>query len=549
MLKGPSMYNPKGNPIDSKARRNIVLGQMLKNNYLEQEAFDQLSALPIKINFNPASHKEGTATYFREYLREFLKKWVADNKKPDGSKYNIYSDGLKIYTTIDSKMQQYAEEAVSAHLANLQEEFFEQSKKNKNAPFQNLSKEETNRLMLRAMKTSERWRLMAEQDKTEEEIIKSFDVKRQMSVFSWQGEKDTLMTPRDSIRYYKHFLQTGMMSMEPQTGNVKVWVGGINYRHFQYDHVGVGARQVGSTFKPFVYATAINEMNLSPCDTLYDGLYTIPKGRHNLLEDWTPKNSNHEYSGIVTLKTALAKSINTISAKLIDRVGPQNVIDMANQLGVKSNIPNQPSIALGAVEITVRDMVAAYATFANQGVYVKPHVITRIEDKNGTVLYEPIPESKDVLSADVAYAVVKLLEGVTENGSGGRLRYQNSWAPFYKRMTGFPYAFTNPIAGKTGTTQNQSDGWFMGMVPNLVTGVWVGNQDRAAHFRGITYGQGATMALPIWGIFMKKCYEDKTLNVSKEDFKAPEELSIRVNCNQKAIDTLGIYQPTDDFNL
>jgi len=549
MLKGPSMYNPKGNPNNAKERRNIVLGQMLKNEFIEEAAFNQLSALPIKINFNPASHKEGTATYFREYLREFMRKWVEENKKPDGTDYNIYSDGLKIYTTIDSRMQQYAEEAVSAHLANLQEEFFLQSKKNKNAPFVNLSKEETDRLMLRAMKTSERWRLMKLQDKSDAEIIKSFDVKREMRVFSWKGEKDTLMTPRDSIRYYKHFLQTGVMAMEPQTGNVKVWVGGINYKHFQYDHVGVGARQVGSTFKPFVYATAINEMNLSPCDTLYDGVYTIPRGRHNLLEDWTPKNSNNEYSGIVTLKTALAKSINTISAKLIDRVGPQNVIDMTKSLGVRSEIPNQPSIALGAVEITVHDMVAAYATFANKGVYVKPHVITRIEDKNGTVLYEPVPVSKDVLSADVAYATVKLLEGVTENGSGGRLRYASSSSPFYKRMTGFPYAFTNSIAGKTGTTQNQSDGWFMGMVPNLVTGVWVGNQDRAAHFKGITYGQGATMALPIWGIFMKKCYEDKTLNVSKGEFEAPAEMSIRVNCNKKAIDSLDTNQSIDEFSF
>ena len=549
MLKGPSMYNPKGNPNNAKERRNIVLGQMLKNEFIEEAAFNQLSALPIKINFNPASHKEGTATYFREYLREFMRKWVEENKKPDGTDYNIYSDGLKIYTTIDSRMQQYAEEAVAAHLANLQEEFFLQSKKNKNAPFVNLSKEETDRLMLRAMKTSERWRLMKLQDKSDAEIIKSFDVKREMRVFSWKGEKDTLMTPRDSIRYYKHFLQTGVMAMEPQTGNVKVWVGGINYKHFQYDHVGVGARQVGSTFKPFVYATAINEMNLSPCDTLYDGVYTIPRGRHNLLEDWTPKNSNNEYSGIVTLKTALAKSINTISAKLIDRVGPQNVIDMTKSLGVRSEIPNQPSIALGAVEITVHDMVAAYATFANIGVYVKPHVITRIEDKNGTVLYEPVPVSKDVLSADVAYATVKLLEGVTENGSGGRLRYASSSSPFYKRMTGFPYAFTNSIAGKTGTTQNQSDGWFMGMVPNLVTGVWVGNQDRAAHFKGITYGQGATMALPIWGIFMKKCYEDKTLNVSKGEFEAPAEMSIRVNCNKKAIDSLDTNQSIDEFSF
>ena len=549
MLKGPGLYNPKRNPENSKNRRNTVLGQMYKNGYIEEDAKNQLSELPIKLNFNPASHKEGTATYFREYLRDFMKNWVANNPKPDGSLYNLYSDGLKIYTTIDSRMQQYAEEAVHAHLSNLQEQFYIDNKNNKNAPFRNISQEETDRLIMRAMKTSERWRIMKEQNKSDAEIIKSFDVKTKMSVFSWKGERDTIMTPKDSIRYYKHFLQSGMMSMDPLNGHVRAWVGGINYKHFQYDHVAVGARQVGSTFKPFVYATAMNEMNLSPCDTILDGPFTMPKGRHGISEAWSPKNSDGKYRGMINLKKALANSLNTVSAKLIDRVGPKAVVDMTNNLGVKSEIISQPSIALGAVEITVHDMVAAYATFANQGIYVKPQFITRIEDKNGTVLYEPIPESHDVLNEDVAFAVVKLLEGVTSGGSGGRLRYTGQGGVDYKRMTGYPYAFLNPIAGKTGTTQNQSDGWFMGMVPNLVTGVWVGNQYRSAHFRSITYGQGAMMALPIWGMFMKKCYEDKTLTVSKDDFKPPKDIRIRVDCNQIESDSIDSDQSIKEFNF
>jgi penicillin-binding protein 1A len=549
MLKNPSLYNPARERRKELVfqRRNVVLGQMVRSKFLEPEAKEILSKKPLVLDFRPESHKEGTATYFREHLRDFMKSWVKNNKKADGTEYNIYSDGLKIYTTIDSRMQKYAEDAVEMHLRNLQEEFFIQNKKNKNAPFLKLSDTETESLMKRAMKNSERWRIMKAQGKSEDEIIKSFKVPTDMRIFSWQGEKDTLMTPLDSIRYYKHFLQSGIMAMEPQTGHVKVWVGGINYKHFQYDHVGQGARQVGSTFKPFVYATAIDQMNMSPCDTLLDAPFTMPKGKHNIGADWSPKNSDNKFKGMITLKKALASSINTISAKLIDQVGPKAVVDMTHNLGVRSDIPLQPSIALGAVEITVHDMVAAYSTFANQGIYIKPQIISRIEDKNGNVLYEVIPQSHDVLSEEIAYAVVKLLEGVTEGGSGTRLRTGKNNSPAYKRVTGHPYQFTNPIAGKTGTTQNQSDGWFMGMVPNLVTGVWVGNQDRAARFNTITYGQGATMALPIWGIFMKKCYEDHKLNVSKEAFKVPDNLSIRVDCNKIEVenDELDIK----DFNF
>jgi penicillin-binding protein 1A len=554
MLTNPSLFNPVRRPEKVQKRRNIVLGQMVRNGHLEESAKKLLEVKPIVLKFQPESHKEGLATYFREFLREYMKNWAKDNKKTDGTEYDIYSDGLKIYTTIDSKMQEHAEEAVEAHMKNLQKEFFQQSKGNKNAPFVNISDIETKRILNKAMKSSERWRVMKDLDKSEEEIIESFRVKTKMKVFSWNGEIDTTMTPMDSIRYYKHFLQTGVMSMEPQTGHIKVWVGGINYKYFQYDHVGQGARQVGSTFKPFVYATAIEQLGMSPCDSIIDSPFMIHKGRHHVTKDWEPKNSDHKYRGMVTLKKALANSINTVSAKLIDKVGPEAVVDLTKKLGVKSEIPLQPSIALGAVEITVEDMVAAYSTFANQGVYIKPQFISRIEDKNGVILYEPVPESHDVLNKDIAYAVIKLLEGVTEEGSGVRLRTQgggsgdSSW-------TGYPYLFTNPIAGKTGTSQNQSDGWFIGMVPNLVTGVWVGCEDRSARFKGITYGQGATAALPIWGYFMKKCYEDKDLLVSKDKFERPENLSIKVDCwtPKVVIDTTLVpveeEQNTEEFGL
>lgn len=554
MLTNPSLFNPVRRPEKAIKRRNIVLMQMVKNDKLEESAKTILEKKPITLDFHPESHLDGTATYFREYLRDYMKNWVKEHKKPDGEEYDIYSDGLKIYTTIDSKMQEHAEEAVKAHMKNLQEEFWIQQKTNKNAPFVNITDAETKKIIDQAMRNSERWRILKSEDMSDEDIIKTFSVKTKMTVFSWDGDKDVEMTPLDSIRYYKHFLQAGLMSMEPQTGQIKAWVGGIDYKYFQYDHVGQGARQVGSTFKPFVYATAIEQLGMSPCDTIIDGPFVIRKGRHHVTEDWEPRNSDQKYRGMVTLKQALANSINTISAKLIDKTGPEAVVELTHKLGVTSEIPVQPSIALGAVDITVQDMVAAYSTFANQGVYIKPQFISRIEDKNGAVVYEPIPESHDVLNKDIAFAVIKLLEGVTETGSGVRLRTQGGGSGD-NRWTGYPYMFTNSIAGKTGTTQNQSDGWFIGMVPNLVTGVWVGCEDRSARFKSITYGQGATAALPIWGYFMKKCYEDNELQVSKEDFEKPENMSIKVDCwtRPKAVvvDSTAVdpEQNPDEFNL
>jgi penicillin-binding protein 1A len=535
MLKNSSLYNPIRRPELVISRRNIVFQQMLRNEMLTQKEVDSLQQLPLQIQFNPQSHREGLATYFRAYLRQFMLNWIQDNPKPDGEKFNLYLDGLTIYTTLDSKMQTYAENAVKEHMSNLQGAFYEQNtpKWNPTAPFLDLTEKEVDRLMSQAMMRSERWRKMKLAGKTEDDIKASFDQETAMKIFSWKGEIDTVMSPIDSIRHYKHFLRSGMMSMDPQTGHVKAWVGGINYKHFQFDHVYQGKRQIGSTFKPFVYASAIDQLKLSPCDSFPDGFYCVEARKFGAHEAWCPKNSGDRYTGMRTLKNALANSVNTISARLIDKVGPGPISNLAADLGISSKIPNVPSIALGTADLSVYEMVAAYGAFANQGIYVKPVMVTRIEDKNGTVLFEATPETRDVLSAESAYVTVKLLEGVTESGSGIRLRHRGAEEnnPYFGTVvTGYPYEFQNPIAGKTGTTQNQSDGWFIGMVPNLVTGVWVGGEDRATHFNSIAYGQGATMALPIWALYMKKLYEDPLLEVSIDSFPAPKKVSIPLDC-------------------
>jgi len=535
MFKNSSLYNPIKNPVGVKNRRNVVLSQMEKYDFISDEVKDSLQALPLNIKYTPQGHDEGIATYFREYARAFMAEWIEEHPKSDGTNYNVYRDGLKVYVTIDSKMQEYAEEAVDMHMANIQKEFHKQNEKNKTAPFRDITEEETEGIINSSIRRSVRWREMKDQGKSEAEILKSFKKKTPMRVFSWGGDIDTIMTPLDSIRYYKSFLQASMMSMTPQTGEVKAWVGGINYKHFKYDMVKTGKRQIGSTFKPFVYATAIDQMHMSPCDTLPNTQYTIEAGKYGLLKPWTPKNAGGGYGGMVTLKNALAQSINTVTARLIDRVGPKPVIDLVEKMGVDTeNIPTAPSIALGTADVSLFEMVGAYSTFANEGVYVKPTLISRIEDKNGTVLYQNVPETKDVISNETAYVTVSLMEGVTQSGSGRRLR--GTWAgssTVYKNaVTGYPYDFKNPIAGKTGTTQNNSDGWFMGMVPNLVTGVWVGGEDRATHFGSTAYGQGATMALPIWGIYMNKCYADEALDVSKGNFKRPANLSIETDCSK-----------------
>lgn len=537
MLKNPRQYNPNREISKNKSfqRRNVVFSQLSKNGFITEQEKDSLQALPLEINYTPESHSDGYATYFREHLRDYLKGWVKANPKPNGETYDIYRDGLKIYVTIDSRMQQYAEEAVKEHIGNLQDYFFKEQKSNRTAPFYDLESDQITMILERAMKNSDRWRNMKSNGVSEKEIRASFKRKRQMRIFSWKGDQDTLMSPADSIRYYKYFLHSGLLSMEPQTGHIKAWVGGINNKHFKYDHVEQGRRQVGSTFKPFVYATAINQLKLSPCDTYPNIPYTIPKGKYGIPEPWTPKNSGDEYGGVISLKEGLAKSVNVLSARLIDMVGPRNAANLAKTAtGATRGIPEAPSIALGTVELSLYEMVSAYAMFANKGLRVEPMMLMRIEDKNGTVLDQFTPQTKEVLSEESAYVVLDLLKGVTTAGSGIRLRTTSARPGF---VTGYPYGFDNPIAGKTGTTQNHTDGWFMGVVPNLATGVWTGGEDNAIHFKYITQGQGATMSLPSWAIFMRKCYADPSLNISKDDFEKPEDpISIRLDCGDTPVD-------------
>ena len=536
MLQNSSLYDPIRRPEITKNRRNLVLMQMSKNNYITKKEEDSLRTLPLTLDYTPQSHRQGLATYFRSYLRGFMKDWTSKNFKNDSTKYNLYVDGLKIYTTINSKMQKYAEESVEEHMINLQKEFFIQNDTLSTAPFLNLEEEEEETIMKRAMRRSERWRKSKLSGMTNEEIEESFNKAVDMTVFSWNGDVDTIMSPIDSIRYYKHFLRAGMMSMNPKNGHVMAWVGGINYRHFQYDHVMLSKRQIGSTFKPFLYATAIDQLKLSPCDMLPDLIHCIEPYKYGNPEPWCPTNSSDKYGGMRTLSNALANSKNTISAQLIDKVGPRPVADLARNLGVSSNIPNVPAIALGTPDLSVYEMVGAYGAFANKGIYVEPVMVTKIEDKNGTIVYQSKPNTKDVISEESSYVTLKLLEGVTKFGSGARLRHniaENERNYVYNNVvTGYPYEFKNDIAGKTGTTQNQSDGWFIGMVPNLVTGVWVGGEDRSIHFKEIAYGQGATMSLPIWGLFMNKCYADEELNVSKDPFPEPEVLNIELDCSK-----------------
>ena len=536
MLQNSSLYDPLRRPEITKNRRDLVLMQMAKNKYISKNEKDSLQKIPLELNYTPQSHRQGLATYFRSYLRGFMKDWTDNNLKSDGSKYNLYSDGLKIYTTINSKMQKYAEESVTEHMKNLQKEFFIQNDTLSTAPFRDLDEDEEESIMKRTMRRSERWRKARLSGKSADEIEEIFNVPTEMSIFSWEGDIDTVMAPIDSIRYYKHFLQAGMMSMNPKNGHVMAWVGGINYRNFQYDHVMQSKRQIGSTFKPFLYATAIDQLKLSPCDMLPDAIHCIEPYKYGNPDPWCPTNSSDKYGGMRTLSNALANSKNTISAQLIDRVGPRPVADLARNLGVSSNIPNVPAIALGTPDLSVYEMVGAYGAFANKGIYVKPIMVTKIEDRNGKIVFQSTPETKDVLSEESSYVTLKLLEGVTKFGSGARLRHdipEDERNYVYKNVvSGYPYKFDNAIAGKTGTTQNQSDGWFIGMVPNLVTGVWVGGEDRSIHFEEIAFGQGATMSLPIWGLFMKKCYEDEELGVSKEDFEEPENLTIELDCSK-----------------
>lgn len=518
MLKAPTWYNPIRNPERAIKRREVVLHQMEKYDYINGEQYDSLRVLPLDMSeYIPQDQNSGHATYLREYLRGYMVKWCEEHQKPDGEHYNLYKDGLKIYTTINSKMQQYAEEAVREYLGNeLQPSFFKHWKGVRNAPFdRNMTQSDIDLVMRQAMERTDRYISLKKNDVDEKEILKIFRTPVEMTIFSWKGDRDTLMSPLDSIKYYKYFLQTGMMSVEPQTGYVRAYVGGIDYKYFKYDHVKVGKRQVGSTFKPFLYTLAMQEGEFSPCSKVPNIPVSFDMGDGT---QWVPSNSEDEDDGkMVTLKYALANSINYVSAYLMKRYSPMAVINLVRKMGITSKIDAVPSICLGTPDISVFEMTGAMATYANKGIFIEPIFITRIEDKYGNLLANFIPKQQEAMNEETAFLMTNLLKGVVEGGTGSRLRYK--------------YGLNVPIAGKTGTTQNNSDGWFIGLTPQLVSGVWVGCEDRSIHFRNITMGQGATMALPIWAMYMKKIYADKTLKLSTEDFEYPSKpLSVEIDC-------------------
>ena len=505
ILKGITLYSPVRNPERSLLRRNTVINQMVKYGYLEEEKADSIKQLPIKLDLRPQSHSAGLATYFREYLRLELNKWIEANRKPDGSKYNLYKDGLKVYTTIDSRMQLHAEEAVKAHMKELQQTFFNHWKGRE--PWG-----EHVEILKMGMKRSDRYRALREEGYSEEEIEEIFNSPVETRLFSWNGWIDTLISPMDSIRYAKKFLHTGFMAMEPQSGEIKAWVGGIDIDFAQYDHVNTSAkRQAGSTFKPLVYTLAIDN-GFDPCARIPNQPVTFEQ-----FQNWTPKNYDGKNGGSLTMFQGLAASINNIVAYLMKQVGPEAVIELSRNMGISSDMEPFPSLCLGAFDMSVYEMVGAYATYANKGVWTQPIFMTRIEDKNGNVLAEFYPETREALSEETAYAMVKLLQGVVDKGTARRLRFR--------------YNLTNEIGGKTGTTQNNSDGWFIGITPELAAGCWVGADDRAVRFRTTALGGGANSALPIWGEFFKRVYADKALNIKPGNFEAPAEMSIPIACN------------------
>ncbi len=520
LLQAPSWYHPVRNTERSLQRRNVVLSQMARYGYITPQEFDSLRATPVDMTrFSIQDQNTGLATYFREYLRQDLTEWSNTRFKPDGENYNIYKDGLKIYTTIDSRMQRHAEAAVAEHMGGyLQQEFFDHWRGYSDAPFgTDLTTEEVNRLMTNSMRRSDRYRYLRRINMPADSIRINFNTPANMRVFSWEGEKDTIMTPMDSIRYYKHFLNTGLMAVEPQTGFVRAYVGGIDFKHFKFDHVTQSKRQVGSTFKPFLYTLAMQEGEFGPCSKVPNTPVSFELWDGTI---WTPKNSTDRREGeMVTLKWALANSVNYISAFLINRYSPHALINLVNRMGITSPMDPVPAISLGTPDLSVYEMVGAMATYANKGVYVQPRFITHIEDNNGNLIESFNPVQNEAMNEQTAYLMLELMKGVVESGTGIRLR--------------LTYDLENPIAGKTGTTQNNSDGWFVGLTPDLVSGVWVGAEDRGIRFRTITLGQGANMALPIWALFMKRLYEDETVNISQEDFEPPlTPLNIVTDCDR-----------------
>ncbi|HEC44100.1 MAG TPA: penicillin-binding protein [Bacteroides sp.] len=559
LLKAPTRYSPVRNPQRSKFRRDIVMSQMLKYDFLTEMEFDSLSALPIGLNYRVQDHNVGLATYLRQYLAKVMAKdkprrreyflfsqyekdsiqweenplfgWAHKNRKPDGSPYNIYRDGLRIYTTLDSKLQEFAEESVVEHLAeNLQDAFYTEKEESPTAPFsEDLDEEQVKRLIRRSMRNSDRYRGLRNAGVSVDSIESSFNTPVKMRVFSWGGEKDTIMSPLDSLIWYKYFLRAAMMAMEPGTGHVRAYVGGPNFKYFKYDPITMGGRQAGSIFKPFLYTLAMQEG--------YDPCYKVPNVPQTF-EDrdstWTPRSSSRNLGKMVTLRWGLANSVNNVSAWLVKQYPPQVIIDdVIKKMGVRSRIAAVNSIIYGTSDVTLYEMVGAYNTFANKGVYIEPIFVTRIEDKNGNILSRFQAKQSEAFSEKTAYLMVDLLKGVV-NGGTATYRIRNV------------FGIEAEMGGKTGTTQNHSDGWYMGIAPNLVAGVWVGGDDRSIHFDNMSLGQGANMALPIYGRFMAKVYADSTRGIYQEDrFEKPPNFNLLLDC----VDDISEATKTFDYEI
>ena len=547
LCKNPSLFNPVRYPERAKERRNVVLSQMVKAGYMDRAEYQNYSSEPLTLNFHRTDHKDGTATYLREFLRQYMMAkrpvrtdypswnnvqfvadsiawdtdplygWCNKNFKKDGSPYNVYSDGLKVFTTIDSRMQKYAEEAVYQHVARyLQPAFDKENKPKPSSPYSDkLTPQQIRNILNRSITQSERWRTMKAAGCTPEEIKEAFHKKIEMTVFTYHGDIDTLMSPLDSIRYYKGFLRSGFMSMDPKTGAVKAYVGGLDYPHFMYDMVSLGRRQVGSTIKPFLYSLAM-ENGFTPCDYAPNRQQTyIVAGR-----PWTPRNVSHaRYGQMVPLKWGLAQSNNWISAYLMSKLNPNQFVQILHDFGIHNpDIHPSLSLCLGPCEVSVSEMVSAYTVFANHGIRTAPMFVSRIEDNEGNTIATFQPRMNEVIGAANAMKMLTMLMGVVDNGTAGRLRYR--------------YNFQGQIGAKTGTTNNNSDGWFIGFTPQLVSGCWVGGEDRDIHFDRGQMGQGATMALPIWAIFMKKVYADRSLGIDPmAKFDLPEDYN---PCGRKA---------------
>ena len=545
MCKNPSLYNPRRRPENALNRRNTVLNQMCKYEYITTQVCDSLKELPIELKYQSVDHKQGIAPYFREYLRQVLtakepkasqysewnqlqyqidkRQWDENplygfcnkNHKPDGTPYDLYQDGLRIYTTIDSRMQRYAEESVSEHMQDLQKSFFREKRRKSYAPFsQDLTPEDIDAIMNRSMRQTDRYRVLKKQGMSETEIKKTFNTPIAMRVFSYNGLIDTTMTPMDSIRWNKHFLRCGFMSMEAHSGAVKAYVGGPNFTHFQYDMVISGRRQVGSTIKPYLFTLAMDE-GMWPCDSTVNDSITLVDGNGVA---WTPRDDHHANQGeMVTLNWGLEKSSNWITAYLMSLFTPEQLVRMMRSFGIEGQLDPVVSLCLGPCEVSVKEMVDAYTTFPNKGIRVEPLFVTRIEDNNGNILATFTPKTYEIISETTSYKMIYMLRNVMDHGTGVRARFR--------------YGLKAPMGGKTGTSQNHSDGWFVGFTPSLVSGVWVGGEDRSIHFDNMSAGQGANMALPIWALYMQKVYADEELGYSvEEQFDVPEWFDAEAGC-------------------